>query len=127
MKRNYASTLIIAKPGHLSDGLRSLLAAIPQIGAVEQTSDSQSALRLVEEHCPNLVLLDFDLLDIRVLTALRMLKHKCPESRYLVMAHDVGQQQEARDAGADAVVLVGTAPWELASIVTQLYQDYPGP
>ncbi len=42
------------------------------------------------------------------------------------MAHDVVQQHEARDAGADAVVLVGTAPWELVSIVTQLYQDYLG-
>ncbi len=102
----------------------SLLAVIPQTGIVAQADDSRSAMNMVENRCPDLLLLDFGL--VGASTVLQRLKEKCPGTRRLVMAHDVDQKREAQFSGADAVVLVGTAPWELASIVTQLCQDYPG-
>jgi DNA-binding NarL/FixJ family response regulator len=63
--------LIVAGAGGLRDGLRALLTTVPQVEAVGQADDNLSALRMVSEYRPALVLLDSDLLSDEVWTVLK--------------------------------------------------------
>ena len=80
-------------------------------------------MKMVENQCPDLLLLDYGL--VGTSTVLQRLNEKCPESQNLVMAHDVDQQRKAQVAGAGVVVLIGVTPSELASIVTDLVRISP--
>ncbi len=53
-------TLIVVKPGQLRHGLQALLAAIPRIQLIGQAGDRPSALRMLDERQPALVLLESD-------------------------------------------------------------------
>lgn len=112
--------LVIAPPGELRDGLQALLVAIPQIGHISQADDRPSALRIVEEQCPDLVLVSTDAPGDMIATMLECIEARCPRSRSVVLANDTGQQDEARAAGADVVVLVGIPATALATIIQSL-------
>ncbi len=112
--------LVIAPPGELRDGLQALLLAIPRIGQVSQAYDDQSALRIVEEQCPDLILVSIDAPDAMIATMLECIKARCPRSRSVVLANDTDQQSEARAAGADVVVLVGIPATTLVAIIQSM-------
>ncbi len=61
-QQKYASALIVAKSADLREGLHALLTVMRQIGPISHASDGASALRQVKEQCPDIVMLDFDLL-----------------------------------------------------------------
>ena len=112
--------LVIASPGELRDGLHALLVSIPQIGYISQADDRPSALRIVEEQCPDLVLVSTDTPGDKVATMLECIEARCPRSRSIVLANDTDKQDEARAAGADVVVLVGIPATALAAIIQNL-------
>lgn len=120
MGETFASALIVAKPGPLRDGLRALLTAMPQIGAVDMASDVPSALRTVFEHSPTLVLLDSDLTNGEVWLTVRRAKAKWPQAWCIFLANDLQQHQEAEAAGADAVLLKGFPPARLVAMIVRL-------
>jgi len=115
-----ASALVVAKPSGLYDGLEALLTAIPDLVHIRHAYDDQSALRIVEEQCSDLVLVSTDALGDKVATMLECIKARCPRSRSIVLVNDTGQQDEARAAGADVVVLVGIPATALATIIQSL-------
>ena len=115
-----ASALVVAKPSGLFDGLEALLTAIPDLVDIRHAYDDQSALRIVEEQCPDLVLVSMDAPDAMIATMLECIKARCPRSRSVVLANDISQQDEARAAGADVVALVGIPATELAAIMQNL-------
>ena len=112
--------LVIAPPGELRDGLQALLSAIPQIGHISQADDSPSALRIVEEQRPDLVLVSTDAPGDMVATMLEYMEGIWPQCRSVVLANDTRQQDEARAAGADVVVLVGIPATSLVAIIQSL-------
>lgn len=120
MGETIASALIVAKPGPLRDGLRALLTAMPQIGAVDMASDLPSALRTVFEHSPALVLLDSDLTNGKVWLTVRRAKAKWPRAWCIFLANDLQQHQEAEAAGADAVLLKGFPAARLVAMIVRL-------
>ena len=63
MENNTGKTLalIVARSGDLRDGLYSLLTVIDEIDSVIQVDSARSAIPLMEEQSPGLVILDFDL------------------------------------------------------------------
>jgi DNA-binding NarL/FixJ family response regulator len=117
--------LIVSRPGPLADGLRALLTAIPRVTAIRQVNDIPAALPLLVERHPVLLILDSHLPTEAACTILNDIKVLSPETRTLILADDVRQEDAAQAAHADAVLLKG-APAEalFATIVSLLpYED----
>ena len=123
MKSSGAYVLIVARPGALRNSLRALLTTTPETGLVHQAKDGQSALRMVEGRCPDLVLIDLDLSRDDVPTVLARIKSVCPQSRCLVLADHTDQQLGIEFAGADVVVLKGFPAWKLVTTIKKLLSE----
>jgi DNA-binding NarL/FixJ family response regulator len=122
-----ASVLIAARPCRMRDSLRLLLKTMPGIEIVGHADDSASALRMVAEHHPALVLLDTNLPGEGVATVLQQIKASGSPSRCLVLAGSSRQQRKAREAGADAALLGGFSATELFEAIEGLLDtnDHP--
>lgn len=115
--------LIVAKPGPLRDSLQSFLLTLPQIETASLADDAPSALRAVTEHSPALVLVDANLPEGEALVALRQIKAESSQSRILVLADDIQQQQDAAAAGADAVFVIGFPAASLLESIERLLSE----
>lgn len=112
--------LIVAKPGRLRDALYALLKAASLRDIVGQVDDGPVALKVVAEYDPSLVLLDSLLSDDEVKTMVGQIKACQPQTRCLVLANTVEQQQIAKRAGADEVVLKGFPTTNLLGVIDKL-------
>jgi len=112
--------LIATRPGSLQSGLVALMTTMPQVNAVIVAEEAVSALRMVAEHLPTLVLLEMALPGEETRTVLKQIKVTWPLIRCIVLADDVRQQQEAKTAGADVVLLKGFAAAKLIATVEEL-------
>ena len=120
MAKQYSSALIVAASGELRDGLRALVTAIPEVGLVTEAIDGLSAMGMVQEKCPDLVVFSPNHLGDPIRKVLERIRGECPDSRYVVLVGDARQQQKALEAGADAVALKGTSTSNLINIMTEL-------
>ena len=120
MIKSRALTLIVARSGRVRDGLEALLTTIPQIEIVGQVDDVPWALRMITEHRPALVLLDFNLLDGQVETVLRQIQAARPGTRCTVLVDNAQQEQAAKAAGADGVLIKGFPAAALFATVERL-------
>jgi DNA-binding NarL/FixJ family response regulator len=101
------STLIVARPSRIRDGLRALLKTIPEIEIIDQVDNGPAALKLITHHRPNLVLLDSNLPGGETWTVLQQTKTVRPQTRCIVLADNIQQQWAAKAAGADGTLLNG--------------------
>jgi DNA-binding NarL/FixJ family response regulator len=60
-------------------GIRSLLQRLPDIEVVAEASDGRETLRLIEEHRPQIVLMDIGMPELNGLEATRRLANTLPE------------------------------------------------
>ena len=120
MTNGYPSALIVAKPGPLRDSIQALMIAIPQIEAVRETSDLSSALAMVFDRCPALVLLDSGLERGEIRPAVKRVKAQWPLARCVFLADDVQQQREGESAGVDAALLKGLPATQLVAVIVGL-------
>ena len=118
--KNGASALIVAEPTRIRDGLRALLKAVPQIEGVGQVDDVSSALNIIQNDPPALVLLNSNLSGNPVQTILRQIKLECPQIRCIVLADNVRQQRIAITSGADDVLLAGFSAVRLFTTIERL-------
>lgn len=118
--KNRASALIVTGVNCLQNGLLALTTAMPQLELVDEAGDASMALRIVDEHPPDLVLLDADLPGNQAWAVLKHIKAGCPHTHCIVLADDVQQQKDAETLGADAVVLKGTPPAKLIAAIEGL-------
>ena len=115
--------LIVAKPGPLRDSLRFFLLTLPQVEMVKVVEDVPSALGIISARGPGLVLIDTSLSCDEVLTALRRIKAEGSQIRFLVLADDRRQQEEAKAAGADIVLFKGFPAAKLFGVIEDLVSD----
>ena len=113
------SVLILAKPGRIRDGLEALLRTIPQVKIVCQVKNSSTALEMVTELGPDLILLVTDLFDDEVRQFLQHLKDE-PGTQCLVLTDTALKLEQAEAAGADEVLLTGFTTRELFESVARL-------
>jgi DNA-binding NarL/FixJ family response regulator len=126
-RRKGALALIVAEPGPLRDSLRAFLMTLPQIDMVDLVDDSSSALALLRERDPDLLLVDANQAAIESLLARRTIKADGTTRRCLVLADDKQQQQAAILAGADVVLIKGYPAAKLFKTIEELLsQDPPG-
>ncbi len=89
----------------------------PRIEIVGEASDGESAVRMVAESHPDVVLMDARMPGINGLEATRIIKARWPEVRVVILTLFAGQRTTALAAGADAFLLKGCAPETLARTI----------
>jgi len=99
------STIIVSRPGVIRQALRATLALLPQIDIAGAAGGGLSALHLVCQNRPGLLIIDSGLPDDETLALLRQIKQEQPHVRCLVVAETSRQQAAVLALGADAVLL----------------------
>jgi DNA-binding NarL/FixJ family response regulator len=93
---------------------------MPQIDAVQEVDDIASALTMVFERAPALVVMESGPASKDVWATTRRVKARWPVARCIFLANDVQQGQEAEAAGADVVLLQGFPAGRLVAAVVRL-------
>ena len=117
---NYAPALIVATPGRIRDGLRTLLRAVPGIETIFQASDGPTAMQIIADWHPALVLLDSKLANNDIQSVSRQIKAESPHTRCIVLVDNARQHWMAKIADADSVLTVGCPAGEFFTTVAGL-------
>ncbi len=116
--------LVVAPRGRLSEGLRVLLRAGRHIEFAGQAEDGATALRMVAEGSPGLVLLSTNLPGSQAWSLLRQLRQRWPEVHCCVIAQNSAEERRAIQEGAHTVLLTGFAAEDLYSTIA-VTQTWP--
>ena len=105
------STRVLIADDHtlFRDGLRVLLASIPEIEVVGEAASGREALKLAVEHQPDVILMDIQMPDLNGIEATRQILHACPHVGIimLTMFQDDDSVFAVMRAGARGYVLKG--------------------
>jgi two-component system response regulator DesR len=96
--------VIASRPGVMQESLRTMLTGSGQVAVTGSAGGGLSALSMVREVQPALLVVDSNLLEDEVVSLLREVKGAWPEVRCLVLVQTTGRKNRALAAGADAVV-----------------------
>lgn len=112
--------VIIAPPGRQRDGLRVLLQASAKIALVGEADDLASGAQVIAERAPALVILQSGKDNGTFQAELRQLKIQCPNIHFAVVVPDYRQAEQARAAGADAVLMEGFTSETMFAAIDQM-------
>lgn len=84
---------------------------------VGEGASGKEALELIEEHKPDVLLLDFAMPEMSGVEALRALKEISPETKIVVVTSFFSMGQEAIDMGAHAFVSKSAKPKEIVAAI----------
>ncbi|MBI4860414.1 MAG: response regulator transcription factor [Candidatus Riflebacteria bacterium] len=108
--------VLLADAHHLvRAGLRSLLAAAAGIEIVAEAGDGRQALSLIEEHRPDVVLMDYQMPELNGLDATARSVVARPSSRVIILSMNTGEEAvlPALRAGASGYLAKDVSPAEL--------------
>jgi DNA-binding NarL/FixJ family response regulator len=105
--------------------LNAVRAALMKAGDIEVVGAAHSGrevLKLIEQHVPDLVLLDHRMPDVDGMSCLRTIKQRWPQVQVVMLSasEDPKQIAEALDAGASAYIGKRINPEDLASALRQV-------
>ena len=103
-------------------GLRSLLESEENIEVVAEAGDGLETIRCVEQHAPDLVLLDLAMPKMSGLSALKDIKERFKDTRILVLTFHASEEYilEAFGNGADGYCLKNDTHRELITAINSL-------
>jgi DNA-binding NarL/FixJ family response regulator len=99
--------LIVDDRPRSREGLRALLATNHDIQVVAEAANGQEALRLVDQHRPDVVLMDVRMPVMDGLEATRRIKRRHPEIHVILLTLYPNYRTEALSAGASAFLIKG--------------------
>ena len=113
------SVLVVDDHPLFRDGLAALLATVPDIDLVAAAADGATAVRLAEQHRPDVVLMDLNLPTLPGLEATRQILLAAPNTAVLVltMVDDDDAVMAALRSGARGYVLKGAGQEEVLGAV----------
>lgn len=96
-------------------GVRALVLDIPGYAVIGEANDGSQLLEMVEQLCPDIVLLDISMKQTGGLEALQRLKQVRPQSKVLILSMhtDPALIMQALESGAYGYLLKGTTATEL--------------
>ena len=112
--------IIVSRPGIMQESLRAVLATAPQIEIIKSVGDGLSALDVVREQPPHLLVIDSNLLEDEIVALLRHVKQESPTVCCLVLTESIRQEEWALTRGADAVWPRYRPPRELNELLEQI-------
>lgn len=118
-----ARVLIVAPVEQFWDSLQILLRAMPEVGNVQQLSDSPILFALGPTHAPTLVLWDGAVLSRERWGSLPQLQARWPRARTLALVDDEHQSQAAQVAGVEVVLTKGILAATLLATIHDLLQS----
>jgi len=99
-------------------GIRALLDGLPDVQVLAEASNGREALRLVEIHRPDIVLMDIAMSEMNGLEATTRLVKEFPNTRVIILSMHISEEYvlQALRAGASGYLLkdAGTSELELA-------------
>ncbi len=115
-----ASVLIIGHAGRLLDGLFTILRSLPGIGEIFTANDFEAGYVLVVRQQPSLVVVDADESFMGDCVFLKKLLSQYRQTRCLVIVNTFDQAAQAKQMGADAVLLRGFSTSALHQVLAAL-------
>jgi DNA-binding NarL/FixJ family response regulator len=123
--------LVVSSSGPSQNGLLALMTTIPPISAVLVAEEVNSALRMVENHQPALIILDMaerrkELVhdvgpcSLKVQDVIKQIKTQWPHIHLIVLVEDIALQKEAETSGADSALLKGFSAQKLVALIEDL-------
>ncbi|HAY84220.1 MAG TPA: hypothetical protein DCY42_04640 [Chloroflexi bacterium] len=109
--------LVITKPGHLRNGLQSLLRTVPQIEIIAEAQDTSVLLKMSDELHPELILLDASIFEESSWNAISKFKAEWPQTVILVLTENDQQGLKAKGAGADLFIPKGFPAAKLVDLI----------
>lgn len=99
--------LIADDHGIVRDGLKSLLNEQPDMEVVGEAENGQTAVRMAEEHAPDIVIMDMSMPILNGVEATRMILKNNPNTRVMILSMHSDRHivKETLEAGASAYVL----------------------
>jgi DNA-binding NarL/FixJ family response regulator len=101
-------------------GLRIFLEQQPEIKIVGEAKDAQELLDQVQQDCPDLILLDWDLPGMPATILLTKLRSSCPQLQVISLSGRPEVNQIATAIGADAFLCKADPPKNLISLICLL-------
>lgn len=116
-------TIVVEDSPVAMRALANLLEAHPSIQCVGTAGDGNEGLKLIEQHEPNLVLVDMEMPGLGGLALVEMLRRKFPAMRLVVVSTHEGcvWQQLSQTRGADAFVTKHRLHTEFAELLQRLF------
>ncbi len=102
------------------DALNLLLKVAADWVNVEDAANVDLLLAQLKRNCPDIVLLDWDMLGIGTVTLIAELHKRCPEVKIVVYTGQAGVKAAALEAGADAFVSKTEHPEKLLAILCSI-------
>jgi DNA-binding NarL/FixJ family response regulator len=96
--------IIVSMPGTLREALRANLEAMPGVEVIALAGGCLSAVGLVQEKKPDIIVVDSNQSEDEVLAFLKDVKRVRPQIRLVVLTHTTRQQRRILGGGADAVL-----------------------
>ncbi len=110
--------LIVDDQPRARESLRALLSTWPIFQEVKEAAGGQEAVQFVEEHQPDVVLMDICMPGMDGLQATRLIKARWPQVKVIVLTLYGEYEAEAMAAGADAFVAKGEPADRLLATVS---------
>ncbi|PYO80006.1 MAG: DNA-binding response regulator [Gemmatimonadetes bacterium] len=105
------------------EGLRALLDGESDITVAAWTTDGTEVVKLVEQHKPDVVVLDLELTSIKGTEVIAALRDRTAPPKVLVLtAYNDGESlRSALDAGADGLALKTESPQQTLTAIRQVH------
>jgi two-component system response regulator NreC len=108
----------------LREGLKSLLSSYPVLKVVGEAGDGLEAIRSVQKHSPDLVLIDLSMPRMSGLDAIKEIKRMTPQTKIIVLTIHSTEEYivAALRAGADGYVLKEGDSEELLTAIRRVLE-----
>jgi NarL family two-component system response regulator LiaR len=118
------TVLVVDDHAVVRQGVRAFLEAQPDFSVVGEAENGEQALKLVEEHTPDVVLMDLLMPGVGGVEATRRLRRISPRTQVVILTsyHEDEHIFPALKAGALSYILKSIAPEELAQAVRRAAQ-----
>lgn len=119
--------ILLADDHHiLRDGLRAMLERQNGFEVVAEASEGREAVRLAEEHCPDVAIIDVAMPGLNGIEATRYIKERCQSTAVIILSmhYDESYVIRALRAGARGYLLKDSLKGDLLAAIRAVVQGH---